>query len=84
MLITLTGVLEGPAYSGMIALRQRHAPPAVRAQVMTTLNSFSGLAIGAGSAVGGLVSSPLALIVILVAVNLAAAAFCGWRRGAGP
>lgn len=82
-MITLTGVLEGPAYSGMIALRQRHAPPAVRAQVMTTLNSFSGLAIAAGSAVGGLVSSPVDLILILVGVNFAAAAFCGQRRGAG-
>lgn len=80
-LITLTGVLEGPAYSGMIALRQRHAPPAVRGQVMTTLNSFSGIAIAAGSAVGGLVSSPVDLILILVVVNVVAAGFCGrWRR----
>ena len=82
-LITLTGVLEGPAYSGMIALRQRHAPPAVRGQVMTTLNSFSGIAIAAGSAVGGLVSSPVDLILILVVVNVAAAGFCGRWRGAG-
>ncbi len=82
-LITLTGVLEGPAYSGMIALRQRHAPPAVRGQVMTTLNSFGGIAIAAGSAVGGLVSSPVALILILVVVNVAAAGFCGRCRGAG-
>ncbi len=81
-LITLTGVLEGPAYSGMIALRQRHAPPAVRGQVMTTLNSFSGIAIAAGSAVGGLVSSPVELILILVLVNVAAAGFCGRSRGA--
>jgi len=82
-LITLTGVLEGPAYSGMIALRQRHAPPAVRGQVMTTLNSCSGIAIAAGSAVGGLVSSPVELILILVVVNVAAAGFCGRSRGAG-
>ncbi len=52
-LIGLTGFLEGPAYSGTIALRQRHAPPAVRAQVMTTLSGVSQLALAAGAALGG-------------------------------
>ena len=30
-LVGLTGLLEGPAYSGSIAVRQRHTPPAIRA-----------------------------------------------------
>jgi hypothetical protein len=84
-LMTLTGVLDGPAYSGAIALRQRHAPPAVRAQVMTTLTSLSGVALSAGGAVGGLVSSPGTLILAFVAVNLAAAGSCaGERVSVGP
>ena len=44
-LIGLTGVLEGTAYSGSIALRQRHAPAAARGQVMTTLNGIAQLAV---------------------------------------
>lgn len=72
-LIGLTGFLEGPAYSGTIALRQRHAPPAVRAQVMTTVSSLSGLMIAGGAALGGLVHDPLALIIVFTAINLIAA-----------
>jgi hypothetical protein len=73
-LIGLTGFLEGPAYSGTIALRQRHAPPAVRAQVMTTLTGVAGLMLAAGAALGGVVDDPLILILIFVAANLTAAA----------
>jgi MFS family permease len=72
-LIGLTGFLEGPAYSGTIALRQRHAPPAVRAQVMTTVSSFSGLTIAGGAALGGVIHDPLALIIVFTAINLIAA-----------
>jgi MFS family permease len=72
-LIGLTGFLEGPAYSGTIALRQRHAPQAVRAQVMTTVSSFSGLMIAAGAGLGGIVHDPLALIIVFTAINLIAA-----------
>ena len=74
LLIGLTGFLEGPAYSGTIALRQRRAPPAARAQVMTTVASLSALMMSAGAAVGGAVHDPLALIVVFVAINLLAAA----------
>jgi MFS family permease len=73
-LIGLTGFLEGPAYSGTIALRQRHAPPAVLAQVMTTLSSVSGLTLAAGAALGGVIHDPLILIVVFTAANLIAAA----------
>lgn len=70
----LTGVLEGPAYAGTIALRQRHAPVALRAQVMTTLNGVSQVAMAAGAVVGGWVQDPLTLILAFCAVNLAASA----------
>jgi MFS family permease len=80
LLILLTGFLEGPAYSGTIALRQRLAPPAVRAQVMVTLNSGAMIAVAAGSAIGGVVHRPGALIVAFAAINLLAAAMVLARR----
>jgi len=73
-LIMLTGMLEGPAYSGTIALRQRHAPAAVRAQLMTTLVGFAIVASSAGAAIGGAVHSVWPLIAGFVVVNAAAAA----------
>jgi MFS family permease len=73
LLVMLTGMLEGPAYSGTIALRQRHAPPAVRAQLMTTLSGFAIVASSAGAAIGGAVHSVWPLIGGFLAVNAAAA-----------
>ncbi len=80
LLITLTGVIEGPAYSGTIALRQRHVPAAVRGQVFNTLGSFSLGAISLGSAVGGLLHRPVTAIVIFTAINLGAAAIASRAR----
>ena len=80
LLIGVTGVLEGPAYSGTIALRQRHTPAAVRAQVMTTLQGGGLVALGAGAVVGGVAHRPLTVILAFVVVNLAAALVA---RGAG-
>jgi MFS family permease len=74
LLITLTGFIEGPAYSGTIALRQRHVPAAVRGQVFNTLGSFSLGAISLGSAVGGVVQNPVTTIFAFSAINLVAAA----------
>lgn len=79
-MIGLTGFLEGPAYSGSIALRQRHTPPAGRAQVMTTIAGISQLALSTGAVIGGAVHDPLTLIVMFVAVNLIAAAAALARR----
>ncbi len=79
-LIGFTGFLEGPAYSGTIALRQRHAPPEARAQVMTTVMSISQLMLSAGAALGGAVHDPLMLILLFVGVNLIAAAGALSRR----
>jgi MFS family permease len=73
LLIGLTGFLEGPAYSGTIALRQRHTPPAVRAQVITTLSGVSGLTLAAGAALGGVIHDPVVLILVFTAINLVAA-----------
>jgi MFS family permease len=80
LLIGLTGFLEGPAYSGTIALRQRLTPAAGRAQVMTTLASISALTLSAGSVIGGAIQNPQTLIVVFVAINLLAAAIATSRR----
>jgi len=73
LLIGVTGFLEGPAYSGTITLRQRLAPPAVRAQVMTTLSGGGQVAVSLGAAIGGVVHDPLPLIVMFMVINLLAA-----------
>ena len=84
LLILFTGVLEGPAYSGTIALRQRLTPPALRGQVLTTLSSAGMVAASAGAAIGGLVHNVTMPIVGFTVINLLAAAFAvrGSDRGA--
>ena len=77
-LIGLTGFLEGPAYSGTLSLRQRHAPPAVAAQVITTLSAANLAAVSAGAALSGLLASAPAAIGVFTAVNLVAA-LAVWR-----
>lgn len=80
LLIGLTGFLEGPAYSGTIALRQRYAPAAVRAQVMTTITSAAMVAASAGAAVGGALPHPVVLVALFTAVNMLAALTASGRE----
>jgi len=77
-LIFLTGFLEGPAYSGTVALRQRYAPPSVRAQVVTTLGGATMICVAAGAALAGVIGAALPAIIGFVAVNLLAA-LVAWR-----
>jgi hypothetical protein len=72
--VGLSGALEGPAFSGSIALRQRNVPPPVRAQVTTTVVGAIGIVMAAAAAVGGVIADPVALTYVFVALNLAAAA----------
>jgi MFS family permease len=76
-LIGVTGFLEGPAYSGTVALRQRHAPAAVRAQIMTTLGAVNLVAVSAGAAIAGAVDAALPLIIAFAVVNGGAALAAG-------
>jgi MFS family permease len=80
LLVTLTGVIEGPAYSGTIALRQRHVPAAARGQVFNTLGSLSMAAISLGAAVGGILRRPVTTILVFTAVNLVAGAIAARAR----
>ncbi len=72
-LVFLTGCLEGPAYSGTIALRQRHSPDALRAQVLTTVSSIALVVASAGTAVGGVVHALLPGVIMFAAINALAA-----------
>ncbi len=72
-LVGLTGFLEGPAFSGTIAIRQRETPPAVRAQVLTTMASLGLVASSLGAAIGGALHSPDASILAFLVVNALAA-----------
>jgi MFS family permease len=73
LLIGFTGFLEGPAYSGTIALRQRRTPPAVRAQVMTTLSGVALVASSAGAAISGAIDRPIPAIAAFTVINAGAA-----------
>ncbi len=77
LLVGLTGFLEGPAFSGSVAVRQRDAPPRVRGQVIMTLTSGNMIAGALCTAVGGAVGRPVPLIFAFVVINLAAAAVAG-------
>ncbi|MDQ6817367.1 MAG: MFS transporter [Actinomycetota bacterium] len=83
-LVGLTGFLEGPAFSGTIAIRQRQAPAAVRAQVLTTMMSLGLVASALGAVVGGAIHTPEASVIAFTAVNTLAAliAFRASRAGA--
>jgi Major Facilitator Superfamily len=73
LLLCATGITEGPAYSGSIAIRLRRTPQAVRGQVAMTLVGIALVAASAGTAVAGAIDDVLPLIIAFVAVNLGAA-----------
>ena len=54
LMIFLTGVLDGPGLVGLISIRQRLAPPHLRAQIFSTANSLHSAVIAAGAAGAGL------------------------------
>jgi MFS family permease len=74
LLVLLTGFLEGPAYSGVIALRQRLAPAAVRGQVLNTVGSFNMAAASVAPVLSGVLNDPVAIVYVFCATNIAAAA----------
>jgi MFS family permease len=82
-LVTLTGFLEGPAYSGTIALRQRHMPAAVRAGTSSLLSALTLTAASGGEALAGLLGDPGELVLAFLAVNLLAAIVAAAGVGGG-
>jgi MFS family permease len=72
--VLLSGITEGPAYSSTIAMRQRHAPPGARTQVLNTIQGLNQLTTSVGSVLGGVLHHPATAIVAFCVVNLLAAA----------
>lgn len=52
-LVALTGALEGPSLVALISIRQRLAPPHVRAQIFSTVSSLNLAAAAVGAAIAG-------------------------------
>ncbi len=81
LLVMLSGILEGPAFSGVIALRQRYTPAAVRGQVFNTLGSLNLTASAIASALGGVLHRPLLIVLVFAGLN-AGATILALRAGA--
>lgn len=76
-LVTLTGLLEGPALAAFFTVRQRHTPPQIRAQVFATVASMQMVGTAVGSALAGPVHGALgttATLLIFTVFEVAAAA----------
>ena len=59
VLVTITGVLEGPALAAFFTVRQRFTPPQHRAQVFSTTGSMTLAGMAIGSAAAGPVHAAL-------------------------
>jgi predicted MFS family arabinose efflux permease len=66
-MIFVTGVLDGPGRAGLISVRQRLAPPHLRAQIFSTANSLHSAVIAAGAAGAGLLQRALGTNATLLA-----------------
>jgi MFS family permease len=76
-LILFTGLLEGPAFSGAVALQQRLAPDRARTAVLNTGQSITTAAMAVGQAVGGvtvdLTGAATSAIVVFACADVGAA-----------
>ncbi len=66
VLIFLTGVLDGPGLVGLISIRQRLAPPQLRAAIFTTASSMHSAEIAIGAAGAGLLHRALGTTATLL------------------
>jgi predicted MFS family arabinose efflux permease len=66
-MIFLTGVLDGPGLVGLISIRQRLAPPQLRAQIFSTANSLHSAVFALGAAGAGLFQRALGTNATLLA-----------------
>jgi MFS family permease len=59
VLVTITGLLEGPALAAFFTVRQRYTPPHLRGQVFSTVGSLTLAGMAIGSALAGPLHSTL-------------------------
>jgi MFS family permease len=79
-LVLVSGVAEGPAYSGTVAMRQRHAPPGARTQTLNTMQGLNQLTMSLGSVLGGVLHQPSVAIGGFCVLNLLATAVVAGHR----
>ena len=85
VLVTLTGVLEGPALAAFFTVRQRYTPAHLRGQVFSTVGSVTLAGMAIGSAFAGPVHAALgtdATLLAFAAFQFASAACLLPARGA--
>jgi MFS family permease len=71
VLVTLTGVLEGPALAAFFTVRQRYTPPQLRGQVFSTVGSFTLAGVAIGSGVAGPLQAALGTTAVLLGFSAA-------------
>ncbi|HEY7260779.1 MAG TPA: MFS transporter [Trebonia sp.] len=82
--VGFSGAGEGPQLTGLLAVRHRESPPAMRGQVFTTAASLKIGGLAAGTALAGLLVSRSVTICLLTAAGIqlaAAAAYLSIRTG---
>jgi len=82
--VGFSGAGEGPQLTGLLAVRHRESPPAMRGQVFTTAASLKIGGLAAGTALAGLLVSRSVTICLLTAAGIqlaAAAAYLSMRTG---
>lgn len=70
ILVTLTGLLEGPALAAFFTLRQRYTPPELRGQVFSTVGSLTLAGMAIGSAIAGPIHAALGTDATLLAFSV--------------
>lgn len=70
LLVAFTGVLEGPSFVALIAVRQNVAPAHLRGQIFTTLSSLNLVAIAIGAALAGPLHAHLGTTATLLSFGL--------------
>ena len=70
VLVTLTGVLEGPALAAFFTVRQRYTPAPLRGQVFSTAGSFTLAGMAIGSAAAGPVHAAFGTTATLLAFSV--------------
>jgi hypothetical protein len=83
-LVLLSGITEGPAYSGTVAMRQRHSPPGARTQTLNTMQGLNQLTMSLGSVLGGVLHHPSVAVVAFCALNLLASGVVAGGRAVTP
>jgi MFS family permease len=85
VLVTLTGLLEGPALAAFFTVRQRFTPPQLRGQVFSTVGSLTLAGMAIGAAFAGPLHAALgtdATLLAFAALQFASAACLLAARGA--